>query len=75
MEKRICLLPTLKEENSITELKITPGAYLGPAGVIESLGVVLERPENETLTNEELIRKSKELYDFGDNFHISTLNI
>ena len=65
---------TLKEENSITELKITPGTYLGPAGAVESLGVVLERPEDETLTIDELIMKSNELYEFGDNFPISTLN-
>ena len=53
---------TFKEINSKTELKITPGAYLGPAGVVEAEGVVLERPENYNLPEEELVRKSNELH-------------
>ena len=58
---------SFKENTSKTELKITPGAYLGPAGVVETEGVVLKRPENYSLPEEELIRKSNELhYKFAE---------
>ena len=58
---------TFKEIDSKTLLKISPGAYLGPGGVVEAEGVVLKRPENYNLPEEELIRKSKELhYEFAE---------
>ena len=65
---------TLNEENSKTILKITPGAYLGPAGVVESLGIVLKRPEDKTLPTKKLVEISKKLHKWGDDFPISVLN-
>ena len=65
---------TFNEMGSKTILKITPGAFLGPAGVVESLGVILQRPEDRTLSNEELVRKSEELHQWADDFPISVLN-
>ena len=53
---------TFKENDSKTKLKISPGACLGPGGVVETEGVVLKRPENYNLPEKELIRKSKELH-------------
>jgi len=52
-------------------MKITPGAYLGPAGVVESEGVVLNRPENLFLPEEQIQSRSKELIKFGKNIMIS----
>ena len=57
---------TFKEKDSMTEMKITPGAYLGSAGVVETENIVLKRPEDYALPIEDLRRKSKELYDLAE---------
>jgi len=57
---------TFKENDLKTALKITPGAYLGSGGVVETEGIVLKRPENYTLPLDELKRKSEELYELAE---------
>jgi hypothetical protein len=57
-----------EDENGYVSLKINPGAYLGPAGVVESLGILLKRPEDYDLPIDFLIKKSNELYKFGNKF-------
>lgn len=48
--------------NNLSELKIVPGAYLGLGGVVESKGYMFKRPEDYNLSNEELKKRSNDLY-------------
>lgn len=43
-------------------LRIMPGVYVGPGGVVEAQQVVLRRPENRSLVEAELMKKSRELW-------------
>ena len=41
------------------EIRIMPGVYVGPGGVVEAQGVVLRRPEDKQLSQIEISEKSK----------------
>ncbi len=53
------------DENS-GELRIMPGVYSGPGGVVESMGILLKRPEDLDTSWEIIQRKSKILWDLAD---------
>lgn len=60
---------TLEEiDENLTEIAITPAAYLGPGGMVETKEVVLKRPEDHKLHNELLKNKSNELYKFAKEY-------
>ena len=55
---------TFKESGKKTVMKITPGVYLGPGGVVESERVVLNRT-TYSLPDNVLLVKGAELCEFG----------
>ncbi len=50
-----------------TELRIMPGVYTGPGGVIEAQGVVLKRPEDKTIDQKMALERSEVLWELGDS--------
>ncbi len=46
-------------------LRIMPGVYIGPGGVVEAKGIDLKRPEERTISMEEIQKKSRILWDLG----------
>lgn len=49
------------------EVRITPGIFIGPGGVVEAQGVVLRRPEDERFSDNELREKSGVLWRLADS--------
>jgi len=45
------------------ELRILPGVYLGPGGVVEAQGVLLKRPTDQFISDSEIKTKSHLLWD------------
>ncbi len=43
------------------ELRIMPGVYVGPGGVVEAEGFIITRPEDRKFSDAEIRRKSKDL--------------
>jgi len=48
------------------ELRILPGVYVGPGGMVEAHGVVLKRPENQWIPKNEMEDKSRVLWELVD---------
>jgi hypothetical protein len=48
------------------ELRIMPGVYVGPGGVVEAEGFVIRRPENRKFSDREVRRKSKDLRQLAE---------
>ena len=46
-------------------LRIMPGVFVGPGGVVEAQGVVLRRPENRSISKTEIMRKSRILWELA----------
>lgn len=55
-----------RELGSVT-LRVMPGVYVGPGGVVEAQGVLLRRPEDQRLETDELRRKSRVLWQLADS--------
>jgi len=52
-----------KEERG--RLRIMPGVYIGPGGVVEAKGIDLKRPEDRSISMDEIKKKSRILWDLG----------
>lgn len=50
------------DDQSCSHIKIMPGTYVGPGGVVEAQGVVLQRPENRSMSIKRIRTKSAELH-------------
>lgn len=48
-------------------MRIMPGVFVGPGGVVETQGVILKRPENKQLCDKEIREKSKILWHLAGN--------
>ncbi len=48
------------------ELRILPGVYVGPGGMVEAHQVVLKRPENQWIPKNEMEDKSRVLWELAD---------
>lgn len=48
-------------------IRIMPGVYIGPGGVVEAKGVFLNRLENQTISREEIRQKSQVLYSLKNH--------
>ncbi len=53
-------------EDKNTELRIMPGVYVGPGGVVEALGVILRRPEDKWLSDTQVKEKSHILWNLAE---------
>jgi hypothetical protein len=49
------------------ELRIMPGVYVGPGGVVEAEGYIITRPEDKKFSENEIRRKSKNLRNLAEN--------
>lgn len=47
------------------KLRIMPGVFVGPGGVVEAQGVVLRRPEDRSISKTEMKRKSRVLWELA----------
>ena len=52
-------------KEKIGKLRIMPGVYVGPGGVVEAQGVVLRRPEHRSLSQSEIEKKSRALWQLA----------
>ena len=50
------------DNNNLSHIKIMPGVYVGPGGVVEAQGVILQRPEDCSISMERAKNKSIELH-------------
>ncbi len=48
-------------------LRIMPGVYVGPGGVVEAKGILLKRLENRSISQKEILEKSQVLWNLGDH--------
>ena len=48
------------------ELRILPGVYVGPGGMVEAHQVFLKRPENRSIPRKEIMDKSRVLWGLAD---------
>jgi len=53
-----------RELESVT-LRVMPGVYVGPGGVVEAQGILLRRPEDQRLGTDELRLKSRALWQLA----------
>lgn len=58
-----------KTNTATTTFRIMPGVYLGSGGVVEALGVVLHRPEDRTIDQQAIERKSGLLWELKTILH------
>lgn len=49
------------------EIRILPGVFIGPGGVVEAQGIILKRPENKQLSSKEAKKKSEVLRQLAKN--------
>ncbi|WP_409199911.1 hypothetical protein [Methanobrevibacter sp. DSM 116169] len=56
----------IEENKNKTILKIAPGAYNGPGGIVETQKILLNRIEHSSDDNEKLKKKSEKLYELGE---------
>jgi hypothetical protein len=49
------------------ELRIMPGVYVGPGGVVEAEGYIITRPEDKKFSEDEIRRKSKNLRNLAED--------
>ena len=61
-----CSGPSSSSSAAGCELRIMPGVYCGSAGVVEALGVVLQRPENQEISLDKVRERSRILWTLGD---------
>jgi hypothetical protein len=47
------------------QIRIMPGVFVGPGGVVEAQGIVIKRPENKQICDSEIRRKSKVLWQLA----------
>ncbi len=47
-------------------LRIMPGVFVGPGGVVEAEGYLIRRPEDRKFSTEEIIEKSRELRNLAE---------
>jgi hypothetical protein len=47
------------------ELRIMPGVYAGPGGVVEAEGYIIKRPEDKKFSDEQILSKSENLRDLA----------
>lgn len=52
------------------EIRIMPGIYVGPGGVVEAQGVVLQRPEDKQLADSDIKERSRILWQLADTLKI-----
>jgi hypothetical protein len=49
------------------EIRIMPGIYIGPGGIVEAQGIILKRPENRQYSNKAIREKSEILRQLAEN--------
>jgi hypothetical protein len=49
------------------ELRIMPGVFIGPGGVVEAENFIIARPENRTFSPDQIRRKSEDLRKLADD--------
>jgi hypothetical protein len=59
-------------EGNICRIKIMPGVYIGPGGVVEAQGIVLRRPGIKKLPMETVVHKRRTMHALKD--HLNRLN-
>jgi hypothetical protein len=52
------------------ELRIMPGVYIGPGGVVEAEGFIIRRPEDRQFSDLEIRRKSEDLRNLEMDCHL-----
>ncbi|MBW1839999.1 MAG: hypothetical protein JRI49_08690, partial [Deltaproteobacteria bacterium] len=49
-----------------TVLRVMPGVFVGPGGVVEAQGIILQRPQNKQLNEHENKKKSRVLWELAE---------
>jgi hypothetical protein len=49
------------------EIRIMPGVFAGPGGVVETEGIVIRRPEDKQVSDSEIREKSEVLWQLAKN--------
>ena len=55
-----------KKDDNHTILRILPGLYIGPGGVVEAQGVMLKRPEDRNISLKKMKEKSIRLWELAE---------
>lgn len=61
------LLFTGPSEGKSGQIRIMPGVFVGPAGVVEAQGIVIRRPEDKQVSDSEIREKSEVLWQLATN--------